>query len=336
MGISFDNFPRVAYLFWQRPSSSMHSVKSLHIVALVTALAAVILPGCRERPDRLAWWEAEQERIELSQRLALAQYQQRNSPTDHTSQLRELQATTRNLAQRARDLAQSRTTLSAEIQELETQLDQLARDALKDQRLSAIGVKYETLALANGKIFHDAVVTGVDEVGVAIRHRDGLARLRCADLSPDQREFFGLDEAAALAAETRERHEALAYERLIDQGMDAVRKQEEIARATAKREEETANLTRALLLAQATSQQRVSPLAQPSSTGWSNRWNHYTRDPYRRYHTVYYYPYVPYRNTTFSASRINPVRNTTNRPYNPRITQPTRPATPCPTTPAAP
>jgi hypothetical protein len=156
----------------------MHPVKSIHVLAPVTALAAVLLPGCRERPDRLAWWEAEQERIELSQRLALVQYQQRNAPPDHTAQLRELQATTRNLAQRAFDLAQTRTTLSAEIQDLETQLDQLAGNALKDQRRSAIGVKYETLALANGKIFHDAMVTGVDEIGVAIRHRDGLARLR--------------------------------------------------------------------------------------------------------------------------------------------------------------
>jgi hypothetical protein len=112
----------------------MHPVKSIHVLAPVTALAAVLLPGCRERPDRLAWWEAEQERIELSQRLALVQYQQRNAPPDHTAQLRELQATTRNLAQRAFDLAQTRTTLSAEIQDLETQLDQLAGNALKDQR----------------------------------------------------------------------------------------------------------------------------------------------------------------------------------------------------------
>jgi hypothetical protein len=311
----------------------MHTVKSLQNLALVAALAAVILPGCRERPDRLAWWEAEQERIELSQRLALVQYQQRNAPPDHTAQLRELQATTRNLAQRAHDLAQIRTTLSAEIQDLETQLDELARNALKDQRRSAIGVKYETLALANGKIFHDAMVTGVDEIGVAIRHRDGLARLRCADLSPDQREFFGIDETAALAAEARERHEALTYDRLIDQGMDAVRKQEEIARAAAKREEETANLTRALLLAQASSRQRVSPLAQPSSTGWGNRWDHYTRDPYRAYHTVYYYPNVPYQNNRFPAARINPIRGTPDRTSTPRITQPTRSATPCPTTP---
>jgi hypothetical protein len=188
--ISFDNHLRYGYLLRQRHSASMHPVKSTHVLAPVTALAAVLLPGCRERPDRLAWWEAEQERIELSQRLALAQYQQGNAPPDHTAQLRNLQATTRNLAQRAFDLAQTRTTLNSEIQDLETQLDQLARNALKDQRRSAIGVKYETLALANGKIFHDAMVTGVDEIGVAIRHRDGLARLRCADRrtrSPPQR-----------------------------------------------------------------------------------------------------------------------------------------------------
>ncbi|MEO0018906.1 MAG: hypothetical protein RLZZ522_2189 [Verrucomicrobiota bacterium] len=115
----------------------------------------------------------------------MARFQQRHLPTDLNPRLRELQTTARGLADRARGATQTRVGLTEDIRELERQLDQLARRTLQDQRLRVIGLNYETLVLTNGEIFHGATVTNVDDVGVAIRHRDGLARLSCTELSPD-------------------------------------------------------------------------------------------------------------------------------------------------------
>ncbi len=53
----------------------------------------------------------------------------------------------------------------------------------------------------------DATVSRITDAGVTIRHRDGLIRLDFHNLTPEQRQSFGMEEttaAAALAAESRQ------------------------------------------------------------------------------------------------------------------------------------
>lgn len=69
----------------------------------------------------------------------------------------------------------------------------------------------------------------VDDSGVLIRHDNGAARLGYADLSNEQRLFFGIEESSALAAEERERKEALQYEQSIDMQMAAIKAKEKTA-----------------------------------------------------------------------------------------------------------
>ena len=285
----------------------MHPPKIYCRVSLTASVVIVLLAGCKKAPDRLAWWQGEQQRTELAQRLELAKYRHQTSPQDRTPQLLEAKAQVKALDQHARALTQSRAVLTAEISQLERQLSQLAQESVKDQRFNAIGLKFQFLAIASGKTFEDVVVTNVDDVGVIIHHRDGLARLRCSELFAEQRDFFGLDEATAFAAEARELQQETEYDRLLDRSVAAIRKQEQIARAAADREEAIANnLSRALLLAQASTKERVSPLVasstRQSSTGWSNRWDRSTRP---RYRSVYYYPYVSCSRSQVPASRGN-------------------------------
>lgn len=260
-------------------------------------MAAITLVGCDGHLDETASWEIEREGIELAQRLKLAEYRLgRISPGDLAESGRwegEVRAT----GEKLRTLKQIRLSLSIEIKEMAARNDELCQTAIRNQRTKSMALKFESFSVKDGRTFRNVSVTGVDDAGVAIRHEDGAARLRYADLSAEHRALFGLEEEAALAAEAREHREALAYERGIDLEMQAVRERDQLAAAVTQRNNDS-RASRSLLAASPSPSRESGMLSRPATPfGTGSIYRRYGDSGYRSYQPnyryVYYYPSTP-------------------------------------------
>jgi hypothetical protein len=188
-------------------------------------------------------------------------------------------------------LQRDRNALDAEIKGMEVRNEEFVRLAIQGLRMKALGRKFDRFSVNDGRTFENVTVTGVDDGGVAIRHEHGTARFRFAELSAGQSELFGLDERSGLAAADRERRESIAYERRIDEELDAMREKEERIAAVARRSED-ARMSRPLMAVNS-SRQPASPLAKPASpvgSGYSYR-SSYGYSGYRSYRPTYRYVY---------------------------------------------
>ena len=279
--------------------------------AIATTLMCLSLPGCDNRQVDAGYWAREREKIELTQRLKMAEYRIGQTNPEDLAELTQLGIRLREFDQRVRDLVQNRSALRAEIKAMEYRNDEAGRLAIQDRRTSAVGRKFDSFVLKDGRTLQNVAITGVDDSGVAIRHDHGTARLRYSDLSPEQNLIFGLEETSALAAENRELQESIAYERRIDLEIQSLRDKEERAAADAKRDDD-AQVSRSLM-ARESGNQRTSPLAQPArqvgSGSWSRTW--YGDSPYRSYRPTYRYVYYyPARPNPFCGARTyNSMRN---------------------------
>ena len=268
-------------------------------LAVVIALVALSSTGCKNDRKTSVWWENERERIELEQQLKLAQYRCDRSPSGNPGDLAKLVESVRELKLRKQTLLQARTLLEAGIKELEHQCDEIADKMIQARRMALTGRKFETLRLNASRIFHHVAITGIDDCGVSISHDHGAARLSYVDLSPEQREFFGLDEDASIASANRESQQALAYECWIEQSLRTARDNQQLASAAAMKEDEAATKARNLLLEQEAARYRLRPLAQPArplqGTIRPFVWTYHYGSTYQiyrpRYRYVHYYDY---------------------------------------------
>lgn len=285
-------------------------------------MAVGVLASCgRDDVADLDRWEFEQERMALTQKLALAEYRLSQAPVDFTGTLHELRQDLSSMGRRTDELKHLRSRLQAEIRDLEDRNLRYALQARQVRRESAVGTCYPTFRSIAGKVYQNAVIDSINDAGVTIRHRDGLSRLDYYKLTPAQREDFGLDEVSATAALRGEGQAAIAYERWIEAGMVLVRQQQREAAETAKREEAAAR-ERELIAATYASQLRTSVLSSTAGgrSLWRRAWQGTTYSLPRR--SVYYYPYVGHsclpqyrvaragtasatlRQTVFSTNRI--------------------------------
>lgn len=281
----------------------------------LSAIAAVLLASCekQQEPDHLAWWEAEQERIGLDQQIALAKYRLEQSPEDLSAPLKAAHDRLAAAKEQLESLKRGLPSLRTEIADLEAQSAQYVVESRLAARAHAIGTRHDTFTDATTRTYRDALVTAIDDAGVTLRHADGIARLDYFRLTADQREWLGLDQAAATTALDREQAAALAYEQWIDQGMITIRaKQDEDRVAAAKKEQQ--DLTRQLMamVAKARALPAATPAPVSRRSSWNDRWERTSY--YRPRRTVYYYPvYYPSFNTrpcTVPGVRSFPARVT--------------------------
>ena len=281
----------------------------------LSAFATVLLASCgkQQEPDNMAWWEAEQERIGLDQQISLAKYRLDQGPEDLAAPLKAAQNRLAAAKEHLESLKRRLPSLRTEIADLEAQGAQCVIESRLAARAHAIGTRHNTFTDATTRTYRDAVVTAIDDAGVTLRHADGIARLDFFRLTTDQREWLGLDQAAASAALEREQAAALAYEQWIDQGMTAIRAKQDEERAAAARREQL-DLTRQLMAM--VEKARALPAATPAPvsrrSSWNDRWERTSY--YRPRRTVYYYPvYYPSANTrpcTVPGIRSFPARVT--------------------------
>lgn len=261
--------------------------------SVMIVLFPAILPSCRAEESEAELWSNEREIIELSQQLKLGEYRLGLSESGKRKELDDLKILLSENEVRLFNLQSEKSALVAEIERLESRNRQLCQAALEQRRSRAQGMNFETFSAKDGRTFKNAIITVVDDSGVAFRHEHGAARLRYAELSDEQRLFFGLEEEASLAAENRERKQALAYELSIDMELEAMRDQESQERAepfTTRNNDYTASRT---LMAASNDQREARPLAQPARTfGTGSLYRRlYGYSSYRSYRPVYRYVY---------------------------------------------
>jgi hypothetical protein len=222
--------------------------------------------------------------------LKLAEYRLGLSESGKIEELNNLRIRLSANEAKLLNLQAEKSSLVVEIERLETRNKELCQAALEKRRTRTQGMKFETFSVKDGRTFKNAIITAVGDSGVAFRHENGAARLRYAELTEDQRLFFGLDEKASLAAEDRERRLALAYELSIDMELEAMRDK---ASETRIEPVVARNKSRAMIAATSNHENETRPLAQsarPFGSGSSyRRWYGYSG--YRSYRPVYRYVY---------------------------------------------
>ena len=189
--------------------------------------------------------------------------------------------------------------------------DQMSQFDIEKIRRAAVGEVHDKLELNMGRVYHDVRITGVDEIGVRISHRDGVARIDFMNLPTAWKERFHFNIARFVKARKAERTASYQWEKSVDEKMAKIREEKREV-ATKKRIAELE-----LALAQA---KKPAKVVQVAPTKTSTR----RSSPFDRYSTVLY-PY--YGSRSSSLTYCPPVTSTRSG-----ISVPTyRPSPVCPT-----
>lgn len=280
-------------------------------------VAALLAVGCGRNQELAGWWQGEQQRIELSQQLELKKYRFEQAHSRDFKQLEKLRHSTTEAAASLKSLRQQRLALGDQIESLEGQWAGFREATIRDQRQSAMRKTFATFTSASGRTFVEVSVVSIDDSGVTIRHVDGSARLRFADLTSEQRVFFGLEADLALAAEEKETRDAADYERWVEARMVVIDEKKLKDAESARREDLENRRLRSQAAAQLAANSSVRPLARPATSVGNRSWSYssaYSNYRVRRsaYRYVYYNNTPAYGCQPFSAN-IYPGRVTT--PY---------------------
>lgn len=262
------------------------------IIAPIGAVfvAAGLLTGCDNNQNDIGWWQGEQQRIELSNQLELKKFRFDRSGAQDFKELQALRQSTSEATASLKSLREQRLVLGEQLQSLQAGWADFRVSTLGQLRQRAMGKTFEKLSLRSGREFVGVSVAAIGDSGVTIRHADGSARLRFADLDATQRVFFGLDQELASVAEAEENKDAAAYEQWVNQRIATLDEKKSRDAESTRREELAAQRTRAQLASQLLASTNNRPLAQPaSSVGTYSR--RYTSDRSYRpfYRHVYYY-----------------------------------------------
>ena len=86
---------------------------------------------------------------------------------------------------------------------------------VETRRAEAMGKPMESFRAMNGRIYNDVMITKISAGGVSFKHADGTARLRFDELSPGQREYFGIEQDEAEEVYRAEAQRRAAYEEQV-------------------------------------------------------------------------------------------------------------------------
>jgi hypothetical protein len=278
------------------------------LLCAAVAAAVSLSVSCEKDRSQAEWWQGEQERIEVSQQLELKNYRFGQVYTEDFEELEGLRLKMKSATSSLRLLRQQQLALSDEVASMEGMQDEFRASTIREQRHRAVGSSFETIRLVCGRTFEKVKVSAIDDAGVTIRHADGSARLRFADLSAEQQVIFGLEADLAIAATGREAGEAAEYERWVDGRMAVLDEQQKADRATARLEDQAAREERSQLASQKAMTSSTRALAQPATTTGSRSWG-YSRyySGYRTYRPTYrnvYYSTPSYQNDFQSAVSV--------------------------------
>lgn len=170
-----------------------------------------------KKQKQSAWWVAECEREELAGRVKLLELRLSSREAVAVKKpvtgdfIGKKEAATRleELGRRKEELEQTISAIASVWQSLDAERIKIARE-------NAIGATWEEIVFKD-RTYHDAKVVLIEDGGVTLSHRHGLAKLRISDLDEEQRDFFGLDEESSRLAMRRELENAANYHSWVDE-----------------------------------------------------------------------------------------------------------------------
>ncbi|MEO5912724.1 MAG: hypothetical protein ABIS50_00710 [Luteolibacter sp.] len=291
---------------------------SLRFAALAVALLAA---GCEKKDGNIAWWQGEQERIELSHQLALKEFRYEQLGSSDLPELERLRRANQATAASLKSLKQQQVALNGEFEDLQGNLEDFHEATIQNQRNRAIGRSFPELVSLSGRTYRGVTVASIDDAGVAIHHIDGTARLRYQDLDAKQQLFFGLEAEPALAAVERESQNAAAYERWIDDQMVALGEKNDETAKLNQRNAAIAKANRSSVAARQVVAANTRALAKPASSVGSGSSRYYSGyHSYRSYRPTYY-RYVYYTPNYYRPAFPRSCYGSTSRYYTPVVIQ---------------
>jgi hypothetical protein len=282
---------------------------------MVASVVALLSVGCGDQDGKIAWWRGEQERIELSNQLAINQLRLERLGGDEISALEELKESNGVAASSIQTLKNKKLELAGQVATLRDGFDGYCKAILNAQRQKLIGKSFDKFESISGRAYHQVTVATIDDAGVTIRHSDGSARLGYEDLDPEQRKRFGIDVDLAQAAVEQEKMEAVAYDQWIEGRLAQSQEKKDRITSLAIAEESKARQQRSISASRDQLLASLRPLAQSStrvSSGYSSRSSYSAYRSYRpTYRYVYYTP--SYYRANFSQA-CRPVTTTCRSP----------------------
>lgn len=259
-------------------------------------MVSLLSVGCKKDQSQAEWWQGEQERIALLHQVELKQYRVTQSNFNGFEELKRLAGLAQDRTGYLASLGRQRQALTDELALLERNWIDLQETTIRNQRNRSIGRTFKSFESASGRKFQEVSVAAIDDAGVTIRHRDGSARLRYADLNPEQQVLFGLDADLASAAEQKESMAAIAYEREIDGQMLVLQEQEKKNAEKVRHDELASKRNSSLLAAQQVDTSMARPLAKAATPFGGRSWGNSGYSSYRssyRYSSYRSYPSYP-------------------------------------------
>jgi cell division protein FtsB len=123
---------------------------------------------------------------ERDRQLSESSHKLQTTSLAHQGNVRELAA----LTQRNAKLERSRSDLSRQIGELESGFSNYRSEYRRKSWERAIGERLGDLVLSDGRRYLQATISRVTDVGLEIRHEDGIARIQAPDLAPELQNRF--------------------------------------------------------------------------------------------------------------------------------------------------
>jgi hypothetical protein len=111
-------------------------------------------------------------------------------PQNSSESAAEILGRTETMRQRQAILEDARKQLHQAIAGIEDDFSRFRAEYRRSTWTGAQGEKLGNLALANGREYRDATITRVTDVGLEIRHSDGIARIQAPDLDPKIQDRF--------------------------------------------------------------------------------------------------------------------------------------------------
>jgi hypothetical protein len=279
-------------------------------IAAAVSLMSILSVACDKDESLGEWWQGEQDRIALVHQVELKKYRLEQGDFGAYEEVKRLRALVSEQSERLITLGARKQVLQEQVATVEREGIVLRQTAIRNQREQALGKKFESIESTSGRIYQKVSVAAIDDSGVTIRHVDGSARLRFADLNADQQVFFGLEAGLASVAEKNEAIEQVAYEREMDEQLATLQQQKKESADRLANEEIATNRSRTLLADRSIQPSKTGRLSA-AATPFGPRSGSYSSDRSYRYRSSsgyrsnYYYvvPNSPQYCPSASSSR---------------------------------
>lgn len=125
--------------------------------------------------------------------------------------------------QRQTDLQQTRSELNSAITSLEQDFSQARNDYRRKTWSAAVGESLGDLQVHGGRVYHQAQISRVTDVGLEIRHEHGFARIQGPDLDIKLQERFQWNDEERRKSLQSERQfrESQSKESVVDRGIES-------------------------------------------------------------------------------------------------------------------